>query len=141
MGPVRAGGKTVERHHHLENDFAIGHVDRDLPTDRNSSPLGKCMGSSTPSGVAPASDGPRHSTGGRRRRPSHPGSDAVVDCSVIAPTRQLRPAVTFGLPTRRANDGRFPAMSTITTGDGVEIYYKDWGSGQPIVFSHGWPLS
>jgi non-heme chloroperoxidase len=32
-------------------------------------------------------------------------------------------------------------MPTITTKDGVEIYYKDWGSGQPIVFSHGWPLS
>ncbi|OAN36906.1 alpha/beta fold hydrolase [Mycolicibacterium iranicum] len=32
-------------------------------------------------------------------------------------------------------------MPTITTGDGVEIFYKDWGSGQPIVFSHGWPLS
>ena len=32
-------------------------------------------------------------------------------------------------------------MSTITTSDGVDIFYKDWGSGQPIVFSHGWPLS
>ncbi len=32
-------------------------------------------------------------------------------------------------------------MSTITTTDGTEIFYKDWGSGQPIVFSHGWPLS
>lgn len=32
-------------------------------------------------------------------------------------------------------------MPTITTKDGLEIYYKDWGSGQPIVFSHGWPLS
>ena len=32
-------------------------------------------------------------------------------------------------------------MPTITTADGTEIFYKDWGSGQPIVFSHGWPLS
>ncbi len=32
-------------------------------------------------------------------------------------------------------------MSAITTKDGAEIYYKDWGAGQPIVFSHGWPLS
>jgi non-heme chloroperoxidase len=32
-------------------------------------------------------------------------------------------------------------MSTITTKDGVEIFYNDWGRGQPIVFSHGWPLS
>jgi non-heme chloroperoxidase len=32
-------------------------------------------------------------------------------------------------------------MSSITTKDGVEIFYKDWGKGQPIVFSHGWPLS
>ena len=32
-------------------------------------------------------------------------------------------------------------MGTVTTTDGVEIFYKDWGSGQPLVFSHGWPLS
>ncbi len=32
-------------------------------------------------------------------------------------------------------------MPTIKTKDGVEIFYKDWGTGQPIVFSHGWPLS
>jgi non-heme chloroperoxidase len=51
--------------------------------------------------------------------------------------------------TRQAEHVREPAPSkerehhvgTITTADGTEIFYKDWGSGQPIVFSHGWPLS
>src|SRR6266851_4482036 len=33
------------------------------------------------------------------------------------------------------------AMSSVKTKDGVEIFYKDWGKGQPIVFHHGWPLS
>jgi non-heme chloroperoxidase len=32
-------------------------------------------------------------------------------------------------------------MPTITTRDGTQTHYRDWGTGQPIVFSHGWPLS
>ena len=32
-------------------------------------------------------------------------------------------------------------MGYITTSDGAQIYYKDWGKGQPVVFSHGWPLT
>jgi non-heme chloroperoxidase len=54
-----------------------------------------------------------------------------------------------GLATERAaktsvhsdhNNGD-KAMNTVKTNDGIYIFYKDWGKGQPIVFSHGWPLS
>ncbi len=54
-----------------------------------------------------------------------------------------RKMVTLPVRTfwRQRPDERRQRMGTITTTDGTEIFYKDWGSGQPIVFSHGWPLS
>src|SRR5262245_59249061 len=95
------------------------------------------------------------------RRSTSNGGDTMNEDSASAtgvPRREVLlggaiATVAAGLPSAAAaQTGGEPAvpstmskgtrtMNTITTKDGVEIFYKDWGSGQPIVFHHGWPLS
>ena len=82
--------------------------------------------------------GRRRLSGGRAR--GCVGSSQVTDAPLDGGRR--------GFPVRRRRASRGPShgppgatMGTYTTKDGVEIFYKDWGSGQPVVFSHGWPLT
>jgi non-heme chloroperoxidase len=44
-------------------------------------------------------------------------------------------------PPKGGAQARTPGTGYVTAADGAQIFYKDWGSGQPIVFSHGWPLT
>jgi non-heme chloroperoxidase len=59
---------------------------------------------------------------------------ALLAALVVAPAK----AATATSPNHKQGDHPMP---TITTTDGTQLYYKDWGTGQPVVFSHGWPLS
>ena len=64
------------------------------------------------------------------------GAIAAIPRAAFATTK---PTIKTSL--HGGHDNGDQKMNTVKTRDGIHIFYKDWGSGQPIVFSHGWPLS
>ena len=67
---------------------------------------------------------------------ARPAAAAAYDVAV--PQRKYREKERTAMPATATSQ---KTQDTITMSDGTRIYYKEWGSGQPVVFSHGWPLS
>jgi non-heme chloroperoxidase len=74
-----------------------------------------------------------------RAERSDVGRRAFVAGSVVL--LGAAPLPVFSPVDAKTTTGDMNEMSTLTTADGTQIFYKDWGAGTPIVFHHGWPLS
>ncbi|WP_223503582.1 alpha/beta fold hydrolase [Pseudomonas sp. GL-RE-29] len=79
-------------------------------------------------------------TSGTTRRALMTTGAVVAALAVAAPVLAAQQAPAAA-PSSGKSDGNASGSGTITVKDGTQIFYKDWGSGQPIVFHHGWPLS
>ena len=66
--------------------------------------------------------------------------DVLLGATAVAGMALAQPALSLPRRAHLRTSGA-KTMTTITVKDGTEIFYKEWGTGQPIVFHHGWPLS
>src|SRR5262245_65765942 len=84
----------------------------------------------------------RSASGASHARPLMATRLVPVSSARTSSTAQRTRCNTITIPADFNNGRRGAhAMSTVTTNDGTEIYYKDWGNGPVVTFSHGWPLN